>query len=671
MTDTAIPLTGVRDEGWGPRIGAFGVPRLLADLAGGEPPARTTALRGLYRSAPVGEDVRPWVVDALPMLLELVADPSRTDRGRILRLVGDLAGADRTWMAGETLRAKRFLAQRPELPELLADEDPAVREAAAWTLRAIFRLRPGLTGLLWRRYIEEPDPAVRLMLVRSSVITGSVGRGREPVRAFLAWVADSDGDLRVRIEALAELTRMSEPVPPSAALVFDPAAFDPETARATLLDAYREGLNRTPEPVDVDVEPLLTGRRTSAWQWTPGYHRVVTAIRATYRDDVGAHLGLLETMLAMDAGEARLDALGQLPSLVQRLRAPYRPVVRRTTELLRDPDPQVRAAALRVLGSIGEMARPAADEVWATLPREDRWVRPRAGDDRVSWVVQGPRGPVLGPAVTTLAGLGDERVLPMLGRLLDEVPDAGGLYRSIAGFGVRARPLRRTLLRRLRQDPHRVGLLHALTAVAPNDAVDFLDAEPIDLVTLGLLALAGRAVAGRAPAVREALTCGDPVLELAAARAIWQVTGDVAAAAGVYDRYFDNRRADAEHRVAAIDGLAVLGIRVKDRSRRLAKLMNGRVEAAVAASAAAALWRVAGDREAARRLGRVWEAAPRVRPRIARLWAETGDVRYAARYARAELTVVLRHNVSNLGLSPAEISEDERLLSLCRDLAGS
>ncbi|GIE88938.1 hypothetical protein [Actinoplanes regularis] len=670
MTEIGPALTSVYDIDWQSLEFGSAVARMLAELTAGDP----AAIQGLYRIAPDGEDVQPWVVAALPLLLELVADTGRPDRGPVLRLVADLAGADRTWqMSGETLRAKRLLAGHPGLDDLLTDDDPRVREAAAYAVRAVARLAPRLPGLLWERYTAEPDPAVRVTLLRSGVIAGAVGSGHELTKVWLAWVADSDADLRVRITALTEMVALADPPP-----------FDVETARDTVLAAYRAGLNREPAPLDETVAPLLAGQRMAAREWTPGYHQVVSAVRVTYRNDVGEHLELLQRMLQLDARDARQDALHQARSLVQRLRGPYRPLVLRAAELLSlpsgadpsavatsaaDGDPQVRAAALRLLLGIGEVARPAADAVWATLPRTGQRIRPHAGQ---GWVVPGLSGPVLGPAVRILAGLRDERILPMLERLLDEVPDANRLYPAIAGFGLRARGLSRTLRRRLRAvgpaEAHRAGLLRALTAVAPNDAADHLLREPIDLTTLGLLARAGRAVAGRAPDLRAALTCGDPALELAAAHTIWHVTGDVAAAAAVYDRYFDDRRTRPEHAVAAIDGLKALGIRVKTRARRLAALTGARTDDTVVAAAADALWWVAGNRDAVQRLGRVWESAPRTRARIARLWMATGDVRYGARYARAELDTVLRHNVSNLGLPAAEVSADERLLDLCRKL---
>ncbi|GAA2712243.1 hypothetical protein Apa02nite_086650 [Actinoplanes palleronii] len=673
MTETHLPLSVTHSVYWPSLERGSVVRKMLDDLAGGDEAARTTALRDLYRAAPAWEDVKPWAVAALPELLAMVADTARPDRGPLLRLVGDLAGADRTWqMSGETLRAKRLLAGYAGLTEWLTDEDPQVREAAAYTIRAVNRLTSVLPGLLWERYVEEPDPAVRVTLLHSSVITGAVGSGYELTKVWLAWVADSDADLRVRITALTELVAL-----------LDPSPFDAPIARDTLLGAYRDGLNQEPASLEDDGTPLLTGRRMAARQWTPGYPKVVTAVRAAFGNDVAPQLDLLEQMVALDRWDARQDALNEAPSLVQRLRGPYLPLTLRAAELLQDQEPQVRAAALRLLHGIGEIARPAADAVWSALSRTKPARRPLADDNgQVGWLTWGVQGPELGPAAQMLAELRDERVLPMLDRLLDEAPEADDLHRHIAGYGPRARALSRTLRRRLRAlrpesftDPdhyeaHRAGLLDALTAVAPNDAIDHLNQEPIDVVTLGLLARAGRTATGRIPGIRAALTVGEPAVELAAAHAIWLVAGDTDAAAEVFDRHFDERASTPEDAVAAIDGLGRLGIRAKSRARRLTRLTRRRgVDPAVVVAAADALWRVAGDREAARSLGRVWESTPAVRPRIARLWAVTGDARYAFRYARAELDTVLRHNASKHHVLPAaQISEDERLLALCRKL---
>lgn len=640
-------LAGLHDIDWSSLDQGSAVPRLLADLAGGEP----KALRDLYRRAPDGEDVRPWVVTALPFLLDLVADPARPLRGETLRLVGDLAGADRTWqMAGRTLAAKRLLAEWDGLSDLLLDEDPSVREAAAYTLRAVYRLITNPTGDLWERFAEEPDAGVRLMLLRTSVITGAVGGGYELTKVWLASVADTDDDLRVRISALTELMALYNPVP-----------FDAGRARETLLDAYREGLNREPEPVADMAAPLLTGARMATRQWTPGYHQVVKAVRATYRDDVDAHLGLLHEMLAIDAWDARQDALYEARSLVQRLRGPYRPLIDRAAELLSDRDAQVRAAALHLLQGVGELARPAADAVWETMSGAKPWTHQGA----------------LSPSVGILASLGDERVLPILERLLDDAPQTTGLHEAIAGYGVRARALGRTLRRLLRAlpaaaspspasaaDAYRAALLDALIAVVPQEAADYLMQEPLDLTGLHRLIRTGRAAAARAAEIRTALTSEDPVVALTAARAIWCVTGDAEAAATVYDQYLTG----PDHAVTAIDGLAELNSRAAGRAPLLNRLVKSRTSDEVRVAAARALWRITGNPGSARRLGPAWEATPRLRPRIARLWVETDMGAYATRYAKAELAVPTRYNVTNLGLSPAEISEDEQLLADCRKL---
>ncbi|WP_433830230.1 hypothetical protein ACQP2E_10305 [Actinoplanes sp. CA-015351] len=633
-------LAGLHDIDWSSLEQGSAVPRLLSGLAGGDP----TTLRDLYRLAPDGEDVRQWVVSALPFLLDLVTDPAQPLRGEILRLVGDLAGADRTWqMAGRTLSAKRLLAERGGLSDLLVDEDPVVREAAAYTVRAVYRLITNPTGDLWERFAEEPDPGVRLMLLRTSVITGAVGGGYELTKVWLASVADTDDDLRVRISALTEMMALYNPPP-----------FDTGRARQTLLAAYREGLNREPEPVGEIAGPLLAGARMATRQWTPGYHQVVGAVRAGYRDDVTAHLELLHEMLDMDAWDARQDALHEARSLVQRLRGPYGQLVDRAADLLFDKDAQVRAAALRLLQGIGEVARPAADAVWETLSGAKPYIH---------------QGELI-PALDILARLGDPRVLPILERLLDDAPHTRDLHRYIAGYGVRARGLGRTLrrvLRSVKQDwsteIYRAGLLDALIAAVPQEAADYLVAEPLDVTGLARLTLTGRASLSRAAEIRTLLSSEEPDLALAAARAIWFVAGDAEAAATVYDRYL----AGSPHAVAAIDGLAELNSRALGRAGVLNRLVKGRsTRGDVAAAAAGALWRITGNPSSVRKLGPVWEASPHLRPGIARLWVETGMLAYGSRFAKAELAIPLRHNLSNLGQGFDEVNEDERLLADCR-----
>lgn len=185
MMETGLPRTGVQSVDWSLIEDGSAVRQMLTDLAGTDAVARAAALRGLYRIAPEGADVRPWVAVALPEILDLVSDTDQSDRGTLLRLAGDLAGADRTWqMSGETLRAKKIIAGYAGFTGFLTDEDPRVRDAAAYAVRAVCRLSAPLVELLWERYIEEPDPVVRTTLVGSAIIAGAVGTGYEPRNAF-------------------------------------------------------------------------------------------------------------------------------------------------------------------------------------------------------------------------------------------------------------------------------------------------------------------------------------------------------------------------------------------------------------------------------------------------------------------------------------------------------
>ncbi|MFD7614958.1 HEAT repeat domain-containing protein [Streptomyces sp. NPDC059828] len=189
---------------------------------------------------------------------------------------------------------------------------------------------------------------------------------------------------------------------------------------------------------------------------------------------------------------------------------------------------------------------------------------------------------------------------------------------------------------------------------------------------LRTLAAFGPAALPAAPQLRALLGSTNPSVATAAARALWAVAGDDAAAA-VLPLLLELLTADGpDERRSAAAALGCLGPRAVTAAPALRALLGSR-ERWLRMDAAIALWRVTREaRDALPVLAAAWEENRYGRVEVAECLTEMGPAATpAVPLLRAELSRPRRHNVLDGGSGAHDIEQDERLLTLCRKALAS
>lgn len=329
--------------------------------------------------------------------------------------------------------------------------------------------------------------------------------------------------------------------------------------------------------------------------------------------------------------------------------------------------------AVGMLKQWGPVAAPAAETVARRLAAVD--ARPWR-DGLPAWTVPQPRDlPGLHPYLGILAGLGDERALPMILtalRLAQRPEDAGYLLAHYAGHAGRITaeivPVFPVVPAGGREPTEWYALQVALRAFGPAaaPAVPRLLASPLRDWSAATLGRIGPAAAEALPALRTAAAGGDPRLAVAAAGALWRVDRTPDALA-LLTAQLDGPATDA-----ALAEIAVLGSAAASAAPLVATYLDTPQHGSwrTSVQAALTLWRLTGD--AARVtpiLDAAWHGEPQSRTTIAE--AATGPLAVALEpLFRAELAAKRRFNVSAHSWSGAQVTDDERLLALCGAVAG-
>ncbi|MFD0599303.1 HEAT repeat domain-containing protein [Catellatospora coxensis] len=672
--DVVDLFDGVDEIRWGRMRHAYGpaveVPELLRDLADADRAVRETALDAMYGGVHHQGDVYACTIAAIPFLLRIAADAGRPGRADVIELLASIGGADdpepRT---GLYRRARQAVAAAYPLWSALAhDPDPQVRAAVPGVLPVCAEQATDCVGLLRDRFAVEEDPRVRVAIVEAAAEFAHRGTATQPTSAWLADLLAHDEDVQVRVTALAASTRL--PAQPGLPPVQVQTALE-------LLDAVYTRGTPVADPAGFTTDTLVGSVRrlrevSAAGRRAPQAGQLVRAISDGLADRVADRIALLSALLAEPDWERRVDAVFPTGNLVDGWRGSYEQIVALIGDRLHDDHPELRPRATQVLQNLGELARPAADPLFAGLSRSQRVASSSTMSGQLPWVVEwGQALPTVGPALKALAGTGDPRALPMLQWALeqDELPrDVGQL---IAGYGEQAAhllPAVRHRLREMRDDGRRDNLAYAVGAMGPAaaDAVPDLVKLPASSAVLRALVLIGPAAAEAMPWLREQVTAADRPIAAVAAEALHAVGGDVAGASAVYDRLLAG---DVYDQRAAADGLGRMGRQAASYAGRLRKLLRRKdPHGWLGLGAARALWQVAGETSSVTPvLERVWAANPHTRTAIAQVWSDMGRAAAGAEpLLEAELGRARRHNAVEGGYSSAQVVDDERLLRACR-----
>jgi hypothetical protein len=338
-------FAGLDDIDWAGLSHAYGpateVPVLLRGLVHPDPAVREQALDSMYGGVHHQGDVYPCTLATIPFLLRIAERPDMSGRPEVVRLLASIGQAESTpELTGRYREANQVIAAAwPLWEQLLKDRDPRVREAATELLPVCTGHRRQAIARLTGRLTDEGDAGVRQAIIRT---IGRLARA-EPeataVRDWIAGVATSEPDPRLRLVALAEATSLSgAPVvevddavellaavyrsgTPAAA----PAGFQTKTLIGALRELQEQGYN---------------GRRS------PEADDLVRNLSASFADRVSDRLRLLTGLLRSPDWECQLDALYPASNLICGWRGDYRELIAVIGERIGDGHPRTRSRAV-------------------------------------------------------------------------------------------------------------------------------------------------------------------------------------------------------------------------------------------------------------------------------------------------------------------------------------
>jgi hypothetical protein len=466
-----VPWTDLK-HAYGP---AGNVPDLLRRITGADPDDALDALDELRGSVLHQGGVCSATVPTVPFLAELLTDPAIEHRGGIAYLLGDMA--DIRDSANPLLAELReaVTAQVDRLMPLLSAPDPWTRLAAGFALARCPGRAAGILAELRARWPVEPDPLVRGNLVIAAT-------SLDPRTELLADALAEGQPAAVRAGAAAAIARCGLAWPGLA------------------VDAVRAGW--------ADGNPWLGLDIGYPWGFDPIYDLVNHLTAAEQPAVVGALLA------SADPG-VRQTAAGAGASLIGQFRSVREPMVLVLAGAFDDPAPEVRESAVRGIRWAGPAAAVAADALAAMAERHD--------------------DASAGGALAALVEIGDPRWrghLPARIAAGTAAPDTGTV---LAAAGAPPEPgLLDAVRQRLTEtpEPERTALVRLLgswgtaAAAAVGELVALLETGRSPAPVAQALAAIGPAAEPAVPALRDRATSGSGPERLAAARAVWRLTGD-------------------------------------------------------------------------------------------------------------------------------------------------
>ena len=276
----------MREINWAELDTAFGsaenVPELLAQAGSADPDVVDEALGELYGTIVHQGSVYSSTAPALPFLLDIAANPDARHRSLVVGLIAAAAdGGGPGHPVGDVLGA-----HRNELFAFLADDDPVIRELAAYTLGHVDGIPADAL-----RWDVETEPLVRASILvaaaEPSWLPAALAEGG-PVAAAAAFVLARDG--------------LTWPDGASEALLGAFADGDPldgwvwdEQWLHTLLDAVPEevlgeiarGLAASPHE---DVRRYLIDAAADAMAMEPGKATILVPVLTGLLDDASARV---------------------------------------------------------------------------------------------------------------------------------------------------------------------------------------------------------------------------------------------------------------------------------------------------------------------------------------------------------------------------------------------
>ncbi|MEU3932390.1 HEAT repeat domain-containing protein [Streptomyces sp. NPDC029044] len=664
---------GIDEVDWASLRHAYGsaedVPGLLRGLASADPAERQSALDGMYGAVHHRGEVYDSTLACLPFLLALAVHEEVRDRAGVVELLVSIGGEDG---ARGDLAARARVALRARagvFVRLAGDADAGVRRVVPGALVRFLDPPARVLALVRERLTVERDDRVLL------AVTESLGLFAQRYRPA------GDAHAAEAVRLLTELTKPPYGPGLRLAALGQLAACAPELLPADLVPAVVRLLRdrseqRTPAgPADDCPGPdTLAGRLLRLRPSDEEGSRLLRTLHSALGGRVTDRVALLCGQLTSPDPLDRCNGVWMAAGLFREWRDGHaEPVTLIGTQLGAD-EGRLHDAAVAVLVELGELAAPAADHLHALVTyRPGLRIRHRERS-----------APALGGPLKALAGTGDARATAVLAEVLagPVAPDDLGLV--VPRLGGAALPLAPALRRRLARLPLDAPDLHQRAVPLLSALAALGDAESLPAVLRLLRGLpdglrrrdavieaAARALGVFGGGAREATPDLRGLLEtdsaVAAADALWSVTGDADAVLPVLLRELTDPTSGRRRRAAAV--LGRLGRAARPALPGLRELA-GSGDAWARATAACAVWRTAGEPEGFLPVLRsTWAQHPRTRRTIAASVAALGPAGTPLHDVfRAELASPRRHRPDSGGHG---IREDLELLRECREaLAG-
>ncbi|WP_217567172.1 HEAT repeat domain-containing protein [Streptomyces sp. GbtcB7] len=668
-------FTGMDEVGWASMKHAYGsaedVPELLRGLASACPQERERALDGMYGAVHHQGDVYDSTLACIPFLFELVGHAELRDRGDVVELLVSIGGGDafdddpledgdgaegNYAMARTAVRsgAAAFIG-------LLADRDPEVRRAAPTALVRFLGQPERVLGLLTGRLEEEEEEQVRPALAEGLGLFARLHpASAAPAVECLIELGAAPHDPGLRLAALGQLAGCAP----------DHLPADLVPTVIALLRARSRRTRVPDQPERPDTDTLIGHLRRLRPADEEGGHLLRT-LHTALGGRTAERIALLKGQLSSDESADRCNGVWMAAGLLREWRGSYEELVALIGEQVVTEEQRLRDAAASVLETLFGLAAPAADHLAALVA-----VGP---EHRIRQWEHGT--PALGAPLKALARAGDPRAVAALAEVLDGPVVPPEIGYEVQHLGPAAAPLAPLLRERLGELPldavdtydRAVPLLFALGRLGHAPAVPemlrLLHGAPEGLRSREWLVRAIADALGRCgpdareaiPALRELLDGGCAVV---AADALWSLEGDAEAVLPTLRRELVAGQFQARNAAEALGRLGPAARPALPALRGMAD--SGKVW--LRASAAAALWDIAGDPgPVLPALRSAWEQNAHTRAVLADCLTRMGPAGAPAHdLLRTELATPRRHQSRAGGYGSHDIAEDEQLLRACR-----
>ncbi|MBD0694061.1 HEAT repeat domain-containing protein [Streptomyces sp. CBMA123] len=567
-------LEGLDRVDWASMGHAYGpadeVPRWLEQMASPDSDVRNAAFSSFYGAAHHQGDVYSCTAASLPFLLTLADDLRTPDRAAVIRLVLSIGRAaldcdpEAVYYSPSGHASRPYAEVVPQLRERFedfvrhaADPDPQVRQAALPALGLFLDDADRAFTLLRERLAAEDGTVERLLVIEAAAaLAQRLPAALGPVTTWLTTLAaDPALDADIRLAALVHQAAgapesIDADLVPTATGLLQLITPEPEPEpedQVRTADCGQCGCADTDTDAETDPGQHVPPQIAAAFADLDRHGRVhtpttelLTTLHQVLDARVPERTALLTAQLRSPDAGTRHDAIAMTWDLIRSWRGNHTHLVLLLADHLRPNDPYTAAEAAETLGKLpAALAEPAREALAALVAAHRTTHGPHV------WAA---RHPLLRrahqQAVTTLAGLGDERALPSLLTALDTGVDDWRAVQAARHLPQAAEELAPRLIRRLAHADFSspwgsaTALIAAINQLGDPAAVPALTTAlgtaveqghwRTAAVALRALGSFGGAATSALETVRVLADAEDLDLRIAAVKTLWEIESDPA-----------------------------------------------------------------------------------------------------------------------------------------------